>query len=158
RVERRVRWFNMICDGGRLLDQQTQPAGDMEMMSRHAGVGTMSMAGPRFFGWVVGGAYPVSVAADWLTSAWAQNALYEGASPGPVALERQALRWVIEAAGLPDTTWGAFATGTTMANAAALSTATATVLSDMGWDAVKDGLIGAPPVTVVVGDEVHVSL
>lgn len=143
---------------GPLPDRPSQSAEVLELMTGVAAAGTTAMAGPRFFGWVVGGAYPVSVAADWLTSAWDQNAMYEGTSPGPLALERQALRWMIEAAGLPEGTWGAFATGTTMANAAALATATSSVLTEVGWDAVKDGLVGAPPVTVVVGDEVHVSL
>lgn len=143
---------------GSIPDRPSPPARVLELLTGVAAAGTTAMAGPRFFGWVVGGTYPVSVAADWLTSAWDQNAMYESTSPGPVALERQALRWIIEAAGLPEGTWGAFATGTTLANAAALATATSTVLSGVGWDAVKDGLIGAPPVTVVVGDEVHVSL
>ena len=80
------------------------------------------------------------------------------ATPGTVALEAAALRWVVEATGLPEGTWGAFATGTTMAHVAALGTATTAVLGRAGWDPVADGLFGAPPVTVVVGDEVHPSL
>jgi len=119
---------------------------------------TMASAGPRFFGWVIGGSYPVSLAADWLTSAWDQNTAFGDATPGTIAVEAAALRWVIEAAGLPQGSWGAFATGTTLANAAALATATTTVLGRLGWDVVADGLFGAPPVTVVVGEEVHSSL
>lgn len=150
--------FDLSVFEAPMPDRPSGAAEVLDLMTKAAATGTTAMAGPRFFGWVVGGAYPVSVAADWLTSAWDQNAMYESTSPGPVALERQALRWIIEAAGLPSGTWGAFATGTTMANAAALASASATVLSAVGWDVVKDGLFGAPPVTVVVGEEVHVSL
>jgi len=119
---------------------------------------TMAMAGPRFFGWVIGGAHPAALGADWLTSAWDQNTLFAQATPGTVAAEAAALRWVVDVAGLPGGTWGAFVTGTTVANLAALASASSTVLAQVGWDTVEDGLFGAPPVTVVVGEEAHPSL
>ena len=129
----------------KLMDELVRPA-------------TMAMAGRRFFGWVIGGAHPVAIAADWLTSAWDQNTCVAEATPGSVMIEATALRWIIEAAGLPKGTWGAFVTGTTTAHMATLSAACSSVRADVGWDAVHDGLIGAPPVTVVVGAEAHPSL
>jgi glutamate/tyrosine decarboxylase-like PLP-dependent enzyme len=127
-------------------------------MDELVGPATMATAGPRFFGWVMGGAHPAAVAADWLATAWDQNTAFASATPGTVMLEATALRWVIEAAGLPDGAWGAFVTGTTMAHVSALAAATASTLGSAGWDVVEDGLIGAPPVTIVVGEEAHPSL
>jgi len=144
--------------GGQLPDGPSDPAEVLRLLVDAVEPATMAIAGSRFFGWVFGGSYPVGLAADWLTSAWDQNTAFGDATPGTIAVEAAALRWVIEAAGLPHGSWGAFATGTTLANAAALATATTSVLGRLGWDVVADGLFGAPPVTVVVGEEVHSSL
>ncbi len=119
---------------------------------------TMGFSSPRFYGWVIGSVYPVALAADWLTSSWDQNTVVHEASPGTVALEATALRWIRDLAGLPETAWGAFVTGTTVGNAAGLAAARTAVLADVGWDATSRGLFGAPEVTVVVGEEVHPSL
>ncbi len=143
---------------GPFPDAPTDPSVVVKLLDEVVGPATMAIAGPRFFGWVIGAAYPVAVAADWLTSAWDQNTLFAAATPGTVGLERAALQWVIEAAGLPPGVWGAFVTGTTVANMAALAAACTSVLGEVGWDAVGDGLAGSPPVTVVVGEEAHPSL
>ena len=119
---------------------------------------TMGFSSPRFYGWVIGSVYPVALAADWITSSWDQNTVFHEASPGTVALEATALRWIRELAGLPDSAGGAFVTGTTVGNATGLAAARTAVLADVGWDATSDGLFGAPEVTVVVGEEVHPSL
>ena len=129
----------------KLIDEVTTPA-------------TMGFSSSRFYGWVIGSVYPVALAADWLTSSWDQNTVFHEASPGTVALEATALRWIRELAGLPETSWGAFVTGTTVGNATGLAAARTSVLADVGWDATSQGLFGAPEVTVVVGDEVHPSL
>lgn len=144
--------------GGPFPDEPTDPAAVIKLMDELVAPATMAMAGPRFFGWVIGGAQPVAVAADWLTTTWDQNSLFAEVTPGTVALESAALRWVIEAVGLPVGTWGAFVTGTTVANMAALAAGCTSVLAAVGWDAVGDGLVGAPPVTVVVGEEAHPSV
>lgn len=144
--------------GGTLPDGPTDPSLVVKLLDEVVAPATMAMAGPRFFGWVIGGAYPAAVAADWLVSAWDQNTLFASATPGTVALEATALRWVVEAAALPSGTWGAFVTGTTAANIAALATASTAVLATAGWDAAGEGLFGAPPVTVVAGAETHPSL
>jgi glutamate/tyrosine decarboxylase-like PLP-dependent enzyme len=140
---------------GPLPSGRTDPELVIRMMDELVAPATMAMAGPRFFGWVIGGALPVAVAADWLTTVWDQNTLFAEATPGSVLLEAAALRWIVEAAGLPEGTWGAFVTGTTVANMVTLATARSSVLAEVGWDAVNDGLFGAPPVTVVVGEEAH---
>jgi glutamate/tyrosine decarboxylase-like PLP-dependent enzyme len=144
--------------GGVLPDEGTDPESVLKLLSEVAAPATMAMAGPRFFGWVIGGSHPVGLAADWMASAWDQNTIFAEATPATVELEAIALRWIIEAARLPEGCWGAFVTGTTVANMAALSAATNSVLAEVGWDTVNDGLFGAPPVTVVVGDEAHPSL
>src|SRR5690606_25137271 len=87
--------------GGALPEGPTDPREVLRLLAEVAAPATMAMAGPRFFGWVIGGAYPVSVAADWLTSAWDQNTVFAEAAPATAALEAAALRWVREACGLP---------------------------------------------------------
>ena len=143
---------------GPFPEEATDPSVVVKLLDDAVAPATMAMAGPRFFGWVIGGAHPAALGADWLTSAWDQNTLFAEATPGTVAVEAAALRWVVEVAGLPVGTWGAFVTGTTVANLAALASASSTVLAKVGWDTVEDGLFGAPPVTVVVGEEAHPSL
>jgi glutamate/tyrosine decarboxylase-like PLP-dependent enzyme len=128
-----------------LLDEAGSPA-------------TVASAGPRFFGFVVGGSHPVAVAADWLATAWDQNAGAFTLSPVAATLESVAQRWLVELFGLPSTTVAGFVTGATMANLTALAAARHAVLARAGWDVEAQGLAGAPELTVVVGDEVHPSL
>jgi glutamate/tyrosine decarboxylase-like PLP-dependent enzyme len=119
---------------------------------------TVASAGPRYFGFVTGGALPVAVAAAWLIAAWDQNAGMTVMSPAAARLDAVALRWVTELLGLPGGTGGGFVTGATMANATCLAAARDAVLARHGWDAAGQGLIGAPPVTVVTGAEVHTTV
>jgi glutamate/tyrosine decarboxylase-like PLP-dependent enzyme len=129
----------------RMLDELVTPA-------------TMAMAGPRFFGFVIGGALPVSLAANWLAGAWDQNAGLYASTPGVARLETVALRWLNDLFGFPPATVGAFVTGATMANFTALAAARHEVLRQAGWAVEADGLFGAPPITVIVGDEAHPTL
>ena len=119
---------------------------------------TMGTAGPRFFGFVIGGSHPVAVAAHWLAAAWDQNAGAATASPVAAKLEQVAGAWLAELFGLPEGTAAGFVTGATMANLSALAAARHAVLAGAGWDVEAKGLFGAPAVTVVVGDEAHPSL
>ena len=119
---------------------------------------TMAMAGPRFFGFVIGGALPVTVAASWLATAWDQNTGLYVSTPATSRLEQVALRWLIDLFGLPAGTGAAFVTGATVANFTALAAARHAVLQRVGWDVEADGLFGAPPVAVVVGEEAHPSV
>ncbi|HJR71044.1 MAG TPA: pyridoxal-dependent decarboxylase [Gammaproteobacteria bacterium] len=119
---------------------------------------TMAMAGPRFFGFVIGGSLPAALAANWLAGAWDQNAGMYSVTPGVAHLEQVVLRWLNDLFGLPAATTGALVTGATMANFTALAAARHAVLERAGWNVEADGLYGAPPVTVVVGDEVHITV
>jgi glutamate/tyrosine decarboxylase-like PLP-dependent enzyme len=118
----------------------------------------MAMAGPRFFGFVIGGALPVTLAANWLAGAWDQNAVLYTPMPATARLEQVALGWLLDLFHLPAGCAGAFVTGATMANFTALAAARHAVLQRAGWNAEEQGLAGAPPVSVVVGEEVHVSV
>jgi glutamate/tyrosine decarboxylase-like PLP-dependent enzyme len=119
---------------------------------------TMAMAGPRFFGFVTGGALPAAVAASVLATAWDQNTVRRDVTPGTAALEEVALRWVVDALGLPPGTAGGFVTGATAANVTALAAARHALLARAGWDVEARGLFGAPELSVVLGAEVHVSV
>lgn len=126
-------------------------------LDRHSAA-TMGMNGPRFFGFVIGGALPAALAANWLAGAWDQNAGLFVSSPVASQLETVALRWLVELLGLPEGTGAGFVTGATMANFSCLLAARHAVLSAAGWDVEAEGLFGAPPITVVVGEEAHSTL
>jgi glutamate/tyrosine decarboxylase-like PLP-dependent enzyme len=136
----------------------TDPAAVLELLDRVGSPATMAMAGPRFFGFVIGGSLPAALAANWLATAWDQNAALANISPVAARLEAVALRWLLDLLGLPAGAAGAFVTGGTMANFTALAAARHAVLARAGWNVEADGLIGAPPVTVVVGAEAHPTL
>ncbi|MDB4912458.1 MAG: Pyridoxal-dependent decarboxylase [Gemmatimonadetes bacterium] len=119
---------------------------------------TMAMAGGRFFGFVIGGALPATVAASWLATAWDQNSGLYNSTPGTAVLEDVALRWLVDVLGLPAGTSGGFVTGTTVAHVTALATARHAVLDKVGYNVEADGLFGAPPITVITGAEAHPTL
>jgi glutamate/tyrosine decarboxylase-like PLP-dependent enzyme len=119
---------------------------------------TMASAGGRFFGFVTGAALPVAVGASWLAAAWDQNAALRAMSPIAAELEAVVLEWLRTLFGLPDGSAGALVTGGTMASFTALAAARRRVLARAGWNVDEDGLFGAPPITVVVGEEVHVAV
>jgi glutamate/tyrosine decarboxylase-like PLP-dependent enzyme len=119
---------------------------------------TMAMAGPRFFGFVIGGSLPTALAANWLASAWDQNTGLYNSTPGTSHFEEVALKWMVDVLGLPVGTAGAFVTGTTVAHISSLAAARHAVLARAGWNVESDGLFGAPPITVIVGAEAHPTL
>jgi glutamate/tyrosine decarboxylase-like PLP-dependent enzyme len=130
----------------------------LEMLDEIGSPATMGMAGPRFFGFVIGGALPAALAASWLATAWDQNtALYE-VTPATATLEHVSLRWLLELLRLPAGCAGAFVTGGTVANFTALAAARGAVLDRVGWNVERDGLFGAPPITVIIGAEAHPTL
>jgi glutamate/tyrosine decarboxylase-like PLP-dependent enzyme len=143
---------------GALPNEPAEPWNLIEMLDRVGSPATVATAGGRYFGFVIGGALPASVAASWLVSAWDQNASFRVMSPVAAALEDTALGWVCELLQLPAECEGALVTGATMANFTGIAAARHHLLQQAGWDVDADGLFGAPPLTVVVGDEVHVSL
>jgi len=119
---------------------------------------TMATAGPRFFGFVVGGSLPAALAANWLAGAWDQNAGLAILSPIAAKLEAVAIRWLLDVLRLPAHAGLGFVTCATQANLAGLAAARHALLARQGWDVEAHGLFGAPPLTVVVGEEVHVSV
>ena len=119
---------------------------------------TLATAGPRFYGFVIGGSLPVTVAAGMLASAWDQNAGLRVTSPVSAALEEAAIAWLLDVLGLPAGTSVGFVTCATTANLSGLAAARHALLARQGWDVEKKGLFGAPPLRVIVGEEVHVSL
>ncbi len=120
--------------------------------------GLMASAGPRFFGFVIGGALPASVGADWLAAAWDQNAVLHAASPAAAAAEQVAGDWLLDLLGLPaDASFG-LTGGAGLANVVALAAARHAVLERVGWDVEGRGLFGAPDIRVVIGAEAHATL
>jgi len=130
----------------------------LHLLDEYGSPATVANGGGRYFGFVNGGCVPAAMAAGWLVTAWDQNAAFLVQSPTAITLEEVALEWVRELFGLPVGTGGAVVTGATMANLTALAAARHALLSRAGWDVESDGLFGAPPITVVVGEEVHPSL
>src|SRR5712692_1772240 len=140
------------------LPDHPSPAEETVALLDSYGAATMAMAGPRFFGFVIGGVLPATLAANWLAGAWDQNSALAGVTPLTAKLEDVALRWLRDVLGLPPETGVGFVTGATMANFTCLAAARHTVLKQAGWDVEADGMCGAPPVTVVVGEEAHPTL
>jgi glutamate/tyrosine decarboxylase-like PLP-dependent enzyme len=116
---------------------------------------TMGSAGGRYFGFVIGGSYPVALAANWLATAWDQNAALPAMSPVAARLHEVVTGWLGELLGLPAGSAAVFVTGAAMANTAALTAARDSQLATAGWDVQADGLFGAPELTVVVGEKAH---
>lgn len=144
--------------GGPLSDSRTNPAEVIDLLDRVGSPATVATAGPRYFGYVVGGSLPVSLAANLLASSWDQNAAVSFLSPTGVACERIAIGWLVDLLGLPWGTWGGLVTGATAANFTGLAAARYDTLKRQGWDLTERGIFGAPEIKVVVGDEVHVSV
>jgi glutamate/tyrosine decarboxylase-like PLP-dependent enzyme len=137
------------------------PSNPMQVLDKLDEIGspaTVATTGGRYFGFVNGGTLPASLAANWLAGAWDQNAALRVMSPVAAELEEVALRWVCEALGLPLECEGGLVTCATTANFTALAAARHALLARAGWNVTDDGMFGAPPIEVVVGDEVHASL
>lgn len=120
--------------------------------------GITAMGSARYFGFVIGGALPVAIAADWMVSTWDQNLGLAGPTPAGAAVEQIAGAWLLELLGLPPHASFAFVTGCQMAHVTALAAARHRVLANAGWDVEQDGLVGAPPIRVLVGRERHVTV
>ena len=143
--------------GGPLPAGPTDPVEVITTLAERADPGLVANAGPRYFGFVTGGSVPVTVAADWLTSAWDQNAAMYVMSPAVAVIEDVVAGWILEILGLPATASLGFATGCHAANFTCLAAARHEVLRRAGWNVEAQGLQRAPRVSVIVGGEVHVS-
>jgi glutamate/tyrosine decarboxylase-like PLP-dependent enzyme len=143
--------------GGPLPTERTDPAVVVSELARAADPGIVATTGPRYFGFVTGGAMPATVGAEWLTAAWDQNAGLYVMSPAAAVAEEVAAAWLLELLGLPPESSIGFVTGCHMANFTALAAARHELLRRAGWDVEADGFQRAPELRVIVGDEVHVS-
>src|SRR6266446_2230780 len=144
--------------GGPLPEQGEPAARVVEELARKADPGLVATAGPRFFGFVIGGSVPAALGADWLTSAWDQNAGLFVLSPAAAVVEETVLAWLTGLFALPPGTSMGLVTGGQMANTTGLAAARHHVLAKAGWDVAKQGLIGAPPVAVLAGEEAHITV
>jgi glutamate/tyrosine decarboxylase-like PLP-dependent enzyme len=144
--------------GGPLPEAPADPAEVLALLDDIGSPATVASAGGRYFGFVIGGTLPAALAANWLAGAWDQNAYLQVMSPVAARLEEIVLAWMMELLGLPAGSGAGFVTGTTMANFTALAAARSALLHRAGWNVEEDGLFSAPPLHVVVGEEVHVSL
>jgi len=141
------------------LPEVGQPGPEIiDDLARRAEPGLITMAGPRFYGWVIGGSHPVGIAADWMVSAWGQNNGNHLMVPAASAAEEVAAGWLLDLADLPRDASVGFVTGATVANFVGLSSGRGAVLRKAGWDAEADGLFGAPPITVIVGEDAHTTV
>ena len=141
-----------------LAAQGLDAAEVIERLDRIGSPASVSTNGPRFFGFVTGATLPVAAAAHNLATAWDQNTALAAMSPVSAEIERVTLGWLCRLLGIPSIAAGSFVTGATMANFTGLAAARHALLARLGWNAEADGLFGAPPIDVVVGEEVHVSL
>lgn len=159
-VAHQVDFDRLLSDmrGDGLPNDGDDPTRIIEELSQLAAHAAVAMAGPRYFGFVVGGSFPVAVAADWLTSAWDQNSAFYAHSPLAAAAEQTAADWLVELLGLAKGTSVGFVTGGTMANFTGLASGRHALFQQLGWDVEKQGLIGAPRITVVTSDESHISV
>ncbi len=135
-----------------LTDEGLPPLQVIEELAEDARDGLLNSANGRFFGWVIGGGVPVSIAADWLTSTWDQNAAAYACSPTAAIIEDVVGEWLKDILGLPQHASYAFVTGCQMAHVTALAAARHKVLADKGWSAETQGLAGSPPIRVLVGE------
>ncbi len=144
--------------GRDLPDGPTDPAEVIDLLASALEPGLTAMPSGRFFGFVIGGTHPAALAADWLASAWDQNAALRAVTPATTAVEDVAEEWVVDLLGLPRGSAVGFVTGGTMANFTCLAAARDAVLSRAGWDVAERGLLGSPGVRVLVGQERHDSV
>ena len=146
-----------LFDGG-LPDRGEDPAAVVEELARAAEPGLVATAGPRYFGFVVGGSLPAALGADWLASAWDQIASLYVCGPSASVAEEVAGRWVLELLGLPESAGYGLTTGGTMANFVGIAAGRHAVLERAGWDVEARGLQGAPEVRVLIGEHAHATI
>ncbi|MFI1393415.1 pyridoxal phosphate-dependent decarboxylase family protein [Streptomyces sp. NPDC020681] len=169
-----VRWLASLADrpvparasvdeivralGAALPEGPSSPADVVELMATACEPGLTAFPGGRFYGFVVGGTEPAALAADWLVSAWDQNCVMRSVTPAHTAAEDIAGAWLLDVLGLPADSAVGFTTGATMANFTCLAAGRDAVLRRAGWNVARDGLVGGPPVHVVVGESRHMAI
>ena len=158
-VGRPVNYVGLLAKmGGELPAQGEDPLQVVNNLVETAEPGLVATAGPRYFGFVIGGAHPASLAADWLAAVWDQNAASYVLSPAAAVAEEVVRTWLVDLFGLPREMSLGFTTGGTMANFTALAAARHALLQTLGWNVEEHGLFDAPAITVVTSAESHVSI
>jgi len=145
------------------FDEDLTPGGidaleTIEFLDDIGSPGTMASNGNRYFGFVIGGSHPAALAANWLASAWDQNAGLLATSPVNSKIETVVEKWITEILPVAKGSSVGFVTGVTMANFCGLAAARTAILQNLNWDVEAHGLFGAPPITVIIGEEAHGSL
>src|SRR5579859_3907147 len=138
--------------------EPTDPQGVLKILDEVGSPATVAMTGGRYFGFVIGGVLPAALGANWLAGAWGQNACLRVMSPIAAELEEIVLGWICEALRLPADCEGGLVTCATAANFCSLAAARSALLAREGWNVEEDGLFGAPPIEVIVGEEYHASM
>jgi glutamate/tyrosine decarboxylase-like PLP-dependent enzyme len=141
--------------GGPVPEQGTDPSRVVRDLSAAVDDGIVASVGPRYFGFVIGGALPAAAAADVLTTAWGQNGALHALSPAAAAAEQVAGEWMLDLLGIPSTASTGLPTGAGLGNAVGIAAGRHAVLAREGWDVEARGLYGAPEITVIIGDEAH---
>jgi glutamate/tyrosine decarboxylase-like PLP-dependent enzyme len=141
-----------------LPDGPMDPVSVVDELASAVDPGLVASVGPRYYGFVVGGALPASVAADWLTAAWGQNAVVHALSPAAAAVEETAGAWMLDLLDLPRDASVGLPTGAGLGNAVGLAAGRHAVLAREGWDVEANGLYRSPEITVVIGEEAHATL
>ena len=144
--------------GGALPENPCDPADVLALLDDVGSPATVATTGGRYFGFVIGGALPAALAANWLAGAWDQNAAMQVMSPVAAKVEDIVREWTLDLLGLPAGSGVGFVTCTTMANFSGLAAARSALLQRVGWNVEEDGMFEAPAIRVVVGEEVHVSV
>src|SRR3954454_6231120 len=144
--------------GGALPDVGVPAEQVVEELARDAAPGLVASPGPRYFGFVVGGGLPAALAADWLTAAWDQNAFSAVSSPAGAVVEEVAGAWLLELLGLPADAGVGLTTGAQGANVTGLAAARGALPAREGWDVEEQGLVGSPPLRILLGEEAHVTV
>ena len=144
--------------GGPLPEEGEEPAAVIDALADGADPGIVASAGPRYFGFVIGGALPAALAADWLVSTWDQNAAFHALSPAAAAIEEIVAEWTLDLLGLPAGASVGFVTGAQGGNTTGLAAGRHAVLARRGWDVERDGLAGAPRVNVICGSQAHATI
>ncbi len=144
--------------GGPVPEGPTDPREVVAELASVGGDAAVAIPSGRYFGFVIGGAVPAALAADWLTSTWDQNAGLYVIGPAAAVAEEVAGAWLADLLRVPRATSFAFVTGTQMAHATALAAARNHVLAEAGWDVEREGLVGAPAIRVLAGEKVHSTL
>jgi glutamate/tyrosine decarboxylase-like PLP-dependent enzyme len=154
-VEPEAMWSRLAAP---LSAEGEDPAKVIDEVAAALEPGLVAIPGPRYFGFVNGGTLPAALAADWLVSAYDQNAGAYVMSPGNAVLEQVTAGWLIDLLGPPPGSAAGFVTGAQMANFSGLAAARHALLAAAGWDVEADGLFGAPPLTVLIGEQAHATI